>query len=613
MREYENTVASWPSRGREPGAFVVAAQTSVERAGAKEAFEQRQLADDDLADAAAAHTVVVDTRVRDVLRRLRSTTGAFLRPPDFNGRLAPSTPSAADEARHAVDVAVLAEADLIRVNREVDDLEHRLQALEAVAESDANHPNDVVRDEIDIVDAQISYHLNAGVDFVIVTDHDSHDGTSDVLESYVRDGHCCAYPQRKDARERLENAHGPSRGDGVRRRVGYQYRCRRVLDAAPRPAKEVLAAVPARYGVVWALTRHFVPRPQTDETFAERMTVRRLRDRPDQRSDEPVPAAREGRASCGSRDRHSLRCSPRVPPTRSAHGLVRGRRSPFPFPIARAVPPKRAASSTRRVAPRPVRKGIPRSRAGPCGERSARSSSMTDARTGTCGGRPRRGHEATRCPAHAKRVEEPGSAEGRDEVSNELSHSVEAAALNEADVVRRLEARRPRRARCACRASRSSAGLRMGFRACRARQRSRSTGPALKLVMVLVVRDDADMVDAQIAFHLNAGVDFVIATDHSLTDGTADILEPTRETASCDGSASKATRATTTGSEHGRLAVSEHGADWVIDSDADEFWMPRAESIKDILVAIPPRYGIVQSLVRVFLPRPDDGESFVTG
>ena len=38
--------------------------------------------------------------------------------------------------------------------------------------------------------------------------------------------------------------------------------------------------------------------------------------------------------------------------------------------------------------------------------------------------------------------------------------------------------------------------------------------------------------------------------------------------------------------------------------------MPRGESIKDILVAIPPRYGIVQSLVRVFLPRPCDGESF---
>ena len=36
----------------------------------------------------------------------------------------------------------------------------------------------VVRDEVDIIDAQISYHLGAGVDFVLAPDHDSHDGTT---------------------------------------------------------------------------------------------------------------------------------------------------------------------------------------------------------------------------------------------------------------------------------------------------------------------------------------------------------------------------------------------------------------------------------------------------
>ena len=52
----------------------------------------------------------------------------------------------------------------------------------------------------------------------------------------------------------------------------------------------------------------------------------------------------------------------------------------------------------------------------------------------------------------------------------------------------------------------------------------------------------------------------------------------------------------------------DHGADWVISSDADEFWWPRGESLPDVLAVIPERYEVVQALVREFRPRAGDGE-----
>jgi Glycosyl transferase family 2 len=133
----------------------------------------------------------------------------------------------------------------------------------------------------------------------------------------------------------------------------------------------------------------------------------------------------------------------------------------------------------------------------------------------------------------------------------------------------------------------------------------------MKLVQTLVVRDEADIVDAQIAFHLNAGVDFVIATDHDSGDGTTEILESyarqghlhlIRE--------SGKNRESKWDTHMARLAATEYGADWMIDCDADEFWWPRGESLKEILAAIPKRYTAVQGLIRPFVPQPDDGSFF---
>jgi glycosyltransferase involved in cell wall biosynthesis len=127
----------------------------------------------------------------------------------------------------------------------------------------------------------------------------------------------------------------------------------------------------------------------------------------------------------------------------------------------------------------------------------------------------------------------------------------------------------------------------------------------MKLVQTLVVRDEADIVDAQLSYHLNAGVDFVIASDHASRDGTTEILESYAR----DG---VLRRIPVTGDMHdgpwrtrmARLAATEHGADWVINTDADEFWMPRAGALKEVFAAVREPWGVVFALSRHFVPRP---------
>ena len=133
--------------------------------------------------------------------------------------------------------------------------------------------------------------------------------------------------------------------------------------------------------------------------------------------------------------------------------------------------------------------------------------------------------------------------------------------------------------------------------------------------MTVLARDEADILDAQIAFHLHAGVDFVIATDNRSSDGTTEILERYEREGSLrlireDGVEVRQSEWVT---HMARLAASEHQADWVVNTDADEFWWPREGSLKDVLAAVPHRFGVVRGAWRHFLPRPDDGGFFDTG
>ena len=130
----------------------------------------------------------------------------------------------------------------------------------------------------------------------------------------------------------------------------------------------------------------------------------------------------------------------------------------------------------------------------------------------------------------------------------------------------------------------------------------------MTLVMTLLARDEIDVVDSWLAFHLNAGADVVIATDNRSQDGTTEVLEEYARSGHVRliREPGEDLRQNEWVTRMARLAATEYGADWVINSDADEFWWPRGASLAEVLGAVPPRYGTVGAFLRVFCPRPGE-------
>jgi hypothetical protein len=134
----------------------------------------------------------------------------------------------------------------------------------------------------------------------------------------------------------------------------------------------------------------------------------------------------------------------------------------------------------------------------------------------------------------------------------------------------------------------------------------------MKLVMTVAARNEEDVIEANLLYHLNQGVDFIIATENNSTDATPEILARyeaqgvlrlIRETSEDWDQFRWVTRMA-------RLAATDHGADWVIHNDADEFWWPRVGSLKEVFAAVPSEYGAVAGHRVNFIPNPDESGPF---
>ncbi|KQM60564.1 glycosyltransferase family 2 protein [Agreia sp. Leaf210] len=97
----------------------------------------------------------------------------------------------------------------------------------------------------------------------------------------------------------------------------------------------------------------------------------------------------------------------------------------------------------------------------------------------------------------------------------------------------------------------------------------------MKIAMTVMVRDEADIIAAMLDHHIEQGIDTIIVTDNGSIDGTTEILQDfaARGLIELRHDPVHKKQQYTVVTQMARDAYTQFGADWVINADADEFFI----------------------------------------
>ena len=107
-----------------------------------------------------------------------------------------------------------------------------------------------------------------------------------------------------------------------------------------------------------------------------------------------------------------------------------------------------------------------------------------------------------------------------------------------------------------------------------------------KVFMTILAKDEVDIIEYQLRYHKHMGVDGFIVTDNNSSDGTREIFDKYKEKGwikeIIDEKSSEYKQSEWV-NRMIEIAIKKYKADWVINTDADEFWCCNGNDIKKIL------------------------------